>query len=226
LVKTKRTYTRSCLKQPALRVAAVCLLLSGNPAHALSFADSLVQEDTSENWRESWQSSIEKSDYHAVAADDVWYRKPDYRVGIYTSLYTTHFNPKPEHNNNQKMLTLELYGNYFRPSPKQLEQDWLGLAKPLVGVASFKNSFDQDTIYAFLGIQQNLTHTRHFKTYVKLTAGFIHGYRGDYRDKIPFNTIGIAPAAVPMVGFQYQRFMGEMILFGASGVMFTAGFRF
>jgi hypothetical protein len=125
---------------------------------------------------------------------------------IQTSLYTTHFSPNPEHVNQQNLINLE----YWR------QDRWL------VGGAIFRNSFGQPSQYIYLGkywrpfdFSQNI--------HLKLTGGLLHGYKDQYRDKIPFNQAGVAPAILPSIGYSTKRFNGEMILFGNSGLMLTAG---
>jgi hypothetical protein len=145
---------------------------------------------------------------------------------VQTSLWTTHFNPKPEHNNNQNLIGFELYGERLPQSKYQRYNEAFDYARPLLGAAWFRNSFGQKTIYAYGGIRQNLLRYGELQTYGKLTAGFIHGYRGEYQRKIPFNQLGIAPAVVPMLGAQYRRGFSEMTLFGLSGVMLTIGVSF
>jgi hypothetical protein len=130
---------------------------------------------------------------------------------VQTSLYTRHFNPRPEHNNQQELISVELHN----------PQRWLA------GGARFLNSFDQEAIYLYAGRVfpfwqpgENLT----FRA--KLTAGLLHGYRGEHQDNIPLNRYGIAPAALPSVGLQWGRFEADLIAFGAAGAMIIGGVRF
>ncbi|RUO38097.1 sn-glycerol-3-phosphate transporter [Aliidiomarina shirensis] len=150
----------------------------------------------------------------------------DFRFQLQTSIWTTHFNPKPEHNNDQNLLGFEFYGKRLPASRYQRYNDTFDYARPLAGAAWFRNSFGQKTVYAYGGVRQNLIRYGQVQTYGKLTAGLIHGYRGEYKDKIPFNQLGIAPAILPMLGAQYQRSFAEVTLFGVSGVMLTVGLTF
>jgi hypothetical protein len=125
---------------------------------------------------------------------------------VQTSLYTTHFSPNPEHVNQQNLINLE----YWR------QDRWL------VGGALFRNSFGQPSQYIYLGkywrpfdFSQNI--------HLKLTGGLLHGYKDQYRDKIPFNQAGVAPVILPSLGYSTKRLNAEMILFGNSGLMLTAG---
>jgi hypothetical protein len=125
---------------------------------------------------------------------------------LQTSLYTHHFSSNPQHNNEQKLINLE----YQRPD------QWV------IGAAAFASSFDQPSQYVYFGKlwrpleSQQLMH-------VKLTGGLLHGYKDEYRDKIPLNGSGVAPAIVPSIGLSGKHVSGEVILFGAAGVMATIG---
>lgn len=154
----------------------------------------------------------------------------DFRFQVHTSLWTTHFNPKPEHNNTQNLIGFEWYGDSFSPQYLEPFHDYMGNARPFIGGAWFRNSFDQKSIYLYGGIRQELlayaVGQREVQTYAKVTAGVIHGYRGEFRDKIPFNQFGIAPAVIPMIGAQYRNAAAELTFFGFSGVMLTVGYTF
>lgn len=132
-------------------------------------------------------------------------------VLLQTSFYTTHFSPDPEHTNQQDLISLELH------TPDR----WLA------GGARFLNSFDQESIYLYAGREFPLWQpAEEFEIRAKLTAGLLHGYRGEYRDKIPFNHFGIAPAALPSIGMRWNRFETDIIVFGTAGMMITGGIRF
>jgi hypothetical protein len=131
---------------------------------------------------------------------DRWY--------IYTSLYTRHFDPQPEHVNKQKMLGVEA----------QMMNNWL------FGFASFDNSFGQRSEYLYAGYKWALFHSRYW--YFKLTGGLLYGYKEPYEDKIPLNGLGIAPAILPTLGFRYKFFATEVNLAGNAAVNVTAGISF
>ena len=57
--------------------------------------------------------------------------------------------------------------------------------------------------------------------YLKVVAGIVHGYHGQYRDKIPLNHSGFAPAIIPSVGYCVSRVCSEVVLIGGAGVLFT-----
>lgn len=136
----------------------------------------------------------------AWAADDgdFWY--------LQTSVYTRHFNPDPEHNNHQDLLGLE----YNRAD---------GV---LAGGATFRNSFSQRSSYAYLGKRFD---SDSYPVYLKLTGGLLQGYRGEYRDKIPLNRFGVAPAIIPSVGVRFGPLGSELVLLGNSAAMINLGLR-
>lgn len=161
----------------------------------------------------------------AVLATPVWASTPQSSQWLFmTSLWTKHFNPKPEHNNHQDLINLE-----YQMAPSEAPFDGLP-ARPglryVVGAAAFRNSFAQHTEYAYAGVSQRWWGDNHLNIYGKLTAGLIHGYRGEYQDKIPLNGWGIAPAALPAAGIHWGPVSTELVLFGSAGMMWTGGVRF
>lgn len=78
--------------------------------------------------------------------------------------------------------------------------DWL------YGLAVFNNSFGQFSQYLY--------------------GGMLHGYKGDYRDRVPLNDLGVSPAVIPGIGYQEGRFGADAYLLGFSGVLFTVGMDF
>lgn len=142
------------------------------------------------------------------AFSEEWIEEGD-KLSFQTSIYTKHWNPKPEHNNKQLLLSLEVYK----------KNRWLA------GFASFRNSFDQPTQFLYAGYSWALPHTRDHG-YFKLAAGPMHGYKGKYKDKIPLNQAGVAPAVLPAFGFEYDQFRSELVVFGGAGFMLTMGFQF
>lgn len=131
-------------------------------------------------------------------------------VLMQTSVWTTHFSPVPEHNNQQDLLGIELHNR----------EGWLA------GGAFFKNSFEQPTVYAYVGREVAFWQPRpSLQVRGKLTAGLIHGYKGEYQNKIPFNRYGTAPAALPSIGARWGRVESDLILFGTAGMMLTFGIR-
>ncbi len=125
---------------------------------------------------------------------------------VQTSIYTRHYNPEPDHNNHQRLIGLErgyASGNLW-------------------GGAVFRNSFDQRSQYAYAG--RRFESDKH-PFYAKLTGGLLHGYRGRYRDKIPLNHLGVAPAIIPSLGMQSHGMTAELVVLGNAALMVNLGVR-
>ena len=94
------------------------------------------------------------------------------------------------------------------------------------GLALFTNSFGQPSAYGYVGQRWDGV-LGHPKLFTKVSAGFIVGYHGEYKDKIPFNKYGIAPAIIPSVGYAFTpQDSGQVILLGTAGLMFAYGHSF
>jgi len=128
------------------------------------------------------------------------------RFYLETSLYTRHFSNDPAHVDKQKLVLGEW----------NITEQWL------VGASFFDNSFGQPTQYVYGGWRY-----RPFEQlqpfYVKVSAGLTHGYKDQYRDKIPFNHSGIAPIIIPSIGYCFSRVCSELVLFGGAGMLVTLG---
>jgi hypothetical protein len=127
---------------------------------------------------------------------------------IQTSLYTKHWDPEPDHTDHQKLIGPELV----------FENDYM------VGLAIFRNSFDQPSQFLYIGKTWRLFRTDWF--YFKLVGGLLHGYKEPYEDKIPFNGLGVAPAILPSFGIRYKRVMLEAQIAGTAAITITGGLRF
>lgn len=146
---------------------------------------------------------------------------------LQTSIWTKHYNPEPDHNNHQKLINLEYYFNdemKFFVNPEQLS--WRDDIRWLTGAATFKNSYDQQSLYLYGGGRYDYFLDEHSQAYIKLTAGLLYGYRGEYKDKIPLNNLGVAPVILPALGIQYRKVNLEIVPFAAAGVMVNTGFYF
>jgi hypothetical protein len=126
---------------------------------------------------------------------------------VQTSVYTRHFSSDSEHNDDQSLIGLE-------------RNEASGL---VYGAASFRNSFDQQSAYAYVGKRYE---SANYPVYVKISGGLLYGYRGEYRDKIPLNRFGVAPAIIPSVGMHLGPITTELVLLGASATMINVGVRF
>ena len=119
-----------------------------------------------------------------------------------TSIHTRHFRPAPEHHNTQQLINVE-----------RIRADgWL------VGAAAFHNSFGQPSQMLYLGHRWHPLE-RYPEAHIKLVAGVLHGYKGEYRDKIPFNSSGIAPVILPSLGVRWGRFSLQATVLGTNGFL-------
>lgn len=125
---------------------------------------------------------------------------------LQSSVYTKHFHPSSEHNNNQDLIGMD----YNLPS------GWF------YGGATFRNSFSQRSYYAYTGKRFELTNT---PLYARISGGVIHGYHGKYKNKIPMNNLGVAPAIIPAAGIQIKKLNAEVLLLGFNATMLNIGYK-
>ncbi|APC16985.1 sn-glycerol-3-phosphate transporter [Pseudomonas frederiksbergensis] len=126
---------------------------------------------------------------------------------LQTSVFTKHYSPDPDHNNNQDLIGLE----------RDEASGWL------FGAATFRNSFSQRSYYAYAGKRYE---SANYPVYIKLTGGLLQGYSGEYKDKIPLNHFGVAPVIIPSLGAHYGPVAAELVLLGFNAAMITTGVRF
>ena len=132
------------------------------------------------------------------------------RFYVMTSLYTWHFHYDSDHK-QAAVLNVE-----YRFKERWLEGQWFG------GGSLFTNSFGQFSQYVYGGLLWRPIE-KHQPFFLKLSAGVVHGYSGEYQDKIPFNSSGFAPAIIPSAGYCINRYCGELILLGANAMLFGVG---
>jgi hypothetical protein len=178
------------------RPRRTCVLLLG-------FLISLASAATAAQDAASDRSLVPGTDSPATTADEPW--RTD-RIYLQTSVVNVHFNYDPAHVKYPKLV----YGEYH------LSDQWL------VGAAAFDNSFGQASEAIFGGWRY-----RPFPElqplYVKVLGGVVHGYHGQYRDKIPFNHSGVAPVIIPSVGYCVSRVCSELVVLGGAGLLLTLG---
>ena len=143
---------------------------------------------------------------------DTWLRDGD-RIYVGFSPYTEHFRNNPEYAKHTYLVDLGIQSKYDRV--------W-GSDATLFGLAVFKNSYGQPSQYIYWGQQWDIKPW----LYAKVTAGLLHGYKGKYKNNIPFNGAGVAPAIIPSVGLRYGNFRVEGIVLGFSALMFNVGYTF
>lgn len=133
-----------------------------------------------------------------------------WRVSYGPSAY--HFSRSDEHVRYNHLVSLELLDTsrtFWRASRSQ------------IGLALFDNSFGQFSQYAFVGLEWDLAPIGGVQLFASVTGGILHGYRGRFRDKIPFNSSGFAPAIVPAAGVRYGSWAVGANVLGANGFLVT-----
>lgn len=96
----------------------------------------------------------------------------------------------------------------------------------LWGAALFNNSFGQTSGYVYYGHQWDGVFGQP-GLYTKLSAGVIYGYRGKYKDKVPYNHDGFSPAIIPAIGYRLTPVDAvQVAILGTAGVMFSYSRRF
>jgi len=133
------------------------------------------------------------------------YESADEQRYLYRSLYTKHYDPDPDHVNDQNMIGVE----FGMPGNR------------LLGFAIFDNSFGQKTKYLYVGKKWPIFESE--RLYFKVTAGLLNGYEGPYEDKIPLNGLGTAPAVVPAIGYSHKSFFVEFAQLGFAAGMINVG---
>jgi len=126
--------------------------------------------------------------------------------------YTWHFHYDSAHQQS-----------YLFDSEYHFQETWLG-GQWIAGLALFQNSFGQFSQYIFGGLVWRPIESEQ-PFYVKVSAGPLHGYTGQYQNKVPFNSSsGWAPAIIPSVGYcVMKRYCGEFVLLGTNAALFTIG---
>ena len=134
---------------------------------------------------------------------------PSSRGEIVFSPYTKHWSDNPEHKNVYLVAVHE-----HLPGGQ------------LCGVSVFSNSFGQPSAYAYVG-QEFEGLFGQPKLYLKVTAGILYGYVGEYKDKVPLNFHGFSPAIIPALGYKLtERDSLQLQVLGTAGVMLAYGRRF
>lgn len=167
---------------------------------AAAGAASAQASDATPSLRDMWAAK----DWNAPEPwrTDRWY--------FQTSILTIHFHPDDDH--QQSILLDSSY--YF-------QERWLE-GQVFAGLSLFTNSFGQFSQYLYAGLKWR-PWKEYQEAYVKLSAGLVHGYRGEYQDKIPFNHYGVAPGIIPSVGYCWTRYCGEFVLLGFNAALITVG---
>ncbi|MCB1859845.1 MAG: hypothetical protein KDI63_16340 [Gammaproteobacteria bacterium] len=118
-----------------------------------------------------------------------------------------HYSPSDDHEGPPIVGNLEV----------NKANDWL------YGLSLFNNSFGQFSQYLYFGKKWRLPKIHQY-FHVKLTGGVVHGYKGEFEDKVEFNHNGFAPAIIPSIGFKKDRFALDMIFLGDAALMLAVGY--
>ncbi len=94
------------------------------------------------------------------------------------------------------------------------------------GFAAFDNSFGQFSQYVWFGQEWDWRRFAGGDVFVSVTAGLLHGYKDEHRDKIPFNSAGIAPVIIPSLGIRWGRFSLQATVLGTNGFLFGGSWVF
>jgi hypothetical protein len=130
--------------------------------------------------------------------------RPDKAWDLTISPYTKHWSNNPEHRPVVLVaMDSHLQGGRF------------------CGLALFSNSFGQESAYVYVGQQWNGL-LGNPKFFTKVSAGLLYGYRGQYKDKIPLNNLGIGPAIIPSLGYNITPTdAAQVYLLGTAGLLFA-----
>ena len=135
--------------------------------------------------------------------------EPSHRGEFTFSPYTYHFSNNPDH----KHVVLVALDEQL-PGGR------------LCGISLFSNSFGQPSTYVYAGQQFNRLLGQP-GLFLKVTAGILYGYVGQYQNKVPLNRHGFSPAIIPSLGYQLtEQDSVQVQLLGTAGVMFSYGRRF
>ncbi|MET0333699.1 MAG: ABC transporter ATP-binding protein [Rhizobacter sp.] len=90
----------------------------------------------------------------------------------------------------------------------------------LLGAVYFSNSFGQPSGFVYGG-QRLYDFSPYPQLFAQWTAGVMYGYRGEFKDKVPFNYGGFSPGVVLALGWQFTpRYSVQANVLGNSALMF------
>lgn len=128
-----------------------------------------------------------------------------------TSLYTLHYSDKNYQNNKQNLLSFE---RHYKD-------------QSLNGIAFFKNTYGQNTIFIYHGKNYHLSSIGNFNLTAKLTYGIVSGYDDeDGKYKTWMHEMETFPALVFGVGIQKKPYRLDIIPFADAGIIVTGGVEF
>lgn len=120
------------------------------------------------------------------------------------SPWTVHFHPSPEHKHAlSASYEQTLKDNHTR------------------SVVLFTNSFGQPSVYFSPWGQRFDNLLGQPNVFAKWNAGLIYGYRGEYKDKVPFNHGGFSPGLFVALGYRFTPQMEVQVnLLGTAAIQF------
>jgi hypothetical protein len=96
----------------------------------------------------------------------------------------------------------------------------------LLGAVYFSNSFGQPSGFVYGG-QRLYDFSPYPQLFAQWTAGVLYGYRGEFKDKVPFNYGGFSPGVVLALGWQFTpRYSVQANVLGNSALMVQFAFDF
>lgn len=136
--------------------------------------------------------------------------------------------PEPNHRGE---FTFSPYAHHWSQNPEHRHVYLVALDEQLpggrlCGLSLFRNSFGQPSAYVYAG--QQFDHLfDNPKLFLKITAGILYGYVGQYQNKVPFNHRGFSPAVIPSLGYKLSTHdSAQIMVLGTAGVMFSYGRKF
>jgi hypothetical protein len=134
---------------------------------------------------------------------------PEFRAEVSVSPYTYHWHDSVDHKNVFLVAVHE-----HLPGGR------------LCGISLFSNSFGQPSTYVYAG--QEFERLLGFERLsLKVTAGVLYGYVGQYQHKVPLNYRGFSPAIIPSVGYNFnKRDSFQIEVLGSAALMFSLARKF
>ncbi len=127
---------------------------------------------------------------------------------------------------NVYRLQLSPYTHHYRFDAEHRDVMMIGLEKEspdadLVGVTLFRNSFGQESLYAYPWGHVYRSIGGFQPVSFKWTAGLIYGYVDSFQDKVPLNFKGFSPGLIFGLAYEFRRGWSAQVNFlGTAAAMF------
>lgn len=128
-----------------------------------------------------------------------------------TNILTFHYSDKDYQNNSQQLISFERHYNN----------------QSLNGIAFFKNTYDQNTIYVYKGKNYTFFKKGDWALTGKFSYGIVHGYddeNGKYDTWM--HEMETFPAIVFGLGLKKNNFRIDILPFADAGIIITTGIEF